>query len=206
MGGMRVTGRENIPGEGAVIFAPNHFSNLDPPLCAAAQRKRQLWFMAKEELFAKKWFGALIASLGAYPVRRGETDSESIRKTIALLESDKAVLVFPEGSRGDGVSLGAVNRGVSLLAKRTGAWVLPIGIVGTQALLPSGSKKMVRGVVRVRFGKPFRYEDVAGANERAIRENFARELASRIVELCAAEGLALKTSTESEAQSAEPRR
>src|SRR5436190_23431548 len=95
-GGLRSVGEENIPKTGAVIFAPNHVSNLDPPAVACGTNKRQLAFMAKEELF-KGLFGKLIASVGAYPVKRGEGDTESIRRRIELLEQGRAVLVFPEG-------------------------------------------------------------------------------------------------------------
>jgi 1-acyl-sn-glycerol-3-phosphate acyltransferase len=98
-GGLRSIGEENIPKTGGVIFAPNHISNLDPPAVACGTNKRQLAFMAKEELF-KGLFGKIIASVGAYPVKRGESDTESIRKTMALLDEGRAVLVFPEGTRG----------------------------------------------------------------------------------------------------------
>src|SRR5436190_18063312 len=138
-GGLRSIGEENIPKTGAVIFAPNHVSNLDPPAIACGTNKRQLAFMAKEELF-KGPFGKLIASVGAFPVRRGEGDTEAIRKTIALLEEGRAVLVFPEGTRGDGKQLGPINRGVAMLAKRTNATVLPIGVVGTHVVAPKGGK------------------------------------------------------------------
>src|ERR1044071_4868828 len=80
-GGLGSVGEENIPRAGAVIFAPNHLSNLDPPAVACGTNKRQLAFMAKEELF-KGLFGKIIASVGAYAVRRGESDTESIRRTI----------------------------------------------------------------------------------------------------------------------------
>src|SRR2546423_1620035 len=76
-GGMRSVGEENIPRTGGVIVAPNHTSNLDPPVTSCGT-KRPIAFMAKEELF-KGIFGKIIASLGAFPVRRGETDTESIR-------------------------------------------------------------------------------------------------------------------------------
>lgn len=187
-------GEENIPKEGAVIFAPNHVSNLDPPAVACGTNKRQLAFMAKEELF-KGLFGKIIASVGAFPVRRGESDTESIRKTIALLEEGRAVLVFPEGTRGDGKHFGTVNRGVAMLAKRTNAPVLPIGVIGTHIIAPKGQKKMKRHRITIAYGKPFTYAEVAaGSNEKENRELFAKELERRIVELCTAQGLPLQES------------
>lgn len=192
-GGIKSIGEENIPKTGAVIFAPNHVSNLDPPAVACGTNKRQLAFMAKEELF-KGLFGKIISSVGAFPVRRGESDTESIRKTISLLEEGRAVLVFPEGMRGDGKQLGAINRGVAMLAKRTRAAVLPIAVVGTHIVAPRGSKGLKRHKIVVAYGKPFTYGEVAkGSTEKQSRELFARELESRILSLCAEHGLLLKS-------------
>jgi 1-acyl-sn-glycerol-3-phosphate acyltransferase len=197
-GGLRSVGEENIPRTGGVIFAPNHISNLDPPAVACGTNKRQLAFMAKEELF-KGFFGKIISSVGAFPVRRGEGDTESVRKTIALLEDGRAVLVFPEGTRGDGKRLGPINRGVAMLAKRTNAPVLPIGIVGTHVVAPRGGKGIKRHRITVAYGMPFTYREVAvAATERENRDLFAQELEKRILALCTANGLPLQPSSEAE--------
>jgi len=192
-GGIRSVGEENIPKTGGVIFAPNHTSNLDPPAVACGTNKRQLAFMAKEELF-KGLFGKIIASVGAFPVRRGESDTESIRKTLALLEAGRAVLVFPEGTRGDGKQLGPINRGVAMLAKRSGAQVLPIGVIGTDIVAPRGGKGLKRSRIMIAYGRPFTYEEIAKSeSEKENRLIFGRELEARIIGLCAAHGMALKS-------------
>jgi 1-acyl-sn-glycerol-3-phosphate acyltransferase len=140
-------------------------------------------------------FGKIIASVGAFPVRRGESDTESIRKTIALLEEGRAVLVFPEGTRGDCRRLGPINRGVAMLAKRTNAPVLPIGVVGTHVIAPKGQKKLKRHRITIAYGNPFTYSEIAtGSSEKENRELFAQELERRIIALCAAHGLALEPS------------
>jgi 1-acyl-sn-glycerol-3-phosphate acyltransferase len=191
-GGIRSYGEENLPKQGAIILAPNHISHLDPPAVACGTNKRQLKFMAKEELF-KGIFGKLIASVGAYPVKRGEGDTESIRRTIDYLEKGCAVLVFPEGTRGDGKSIGPINRGVSMLAKRTNAAVVPVGVIGTHVVLPKGQKKMKRHPILVVYGKPFTYQEIStGGSEKENREIFAHELERRITALCAEHGLALQ--------------
>lgn len=195
-GGLRSVGGENVPSEGAVIFAPNHVSNLDPPAVACGNDKRQLAFMAKEELF-KGIFGKLIASVGAFPVRRGEGDTESVRRTIALLQEGRAVLVFPEGTRGDGKRLLPFNRGVAMLAKRTNALVLPIGVVGTHIVAPRGGKGLKRHPITIAYGRPFTYAEIAsGATEKENRDRFAAELERRILELCASQGLVMEPSIE----------
>jgi 1-acyl-sn-glycerol-3-phosphate acyltransferase len=191
-GGMRSVGQENVPKTGPVLIAPVHLSHLDPPAVACGMRRR-LRFMAKEELFHHRLFGKLIFSLGAFPVRRGETDTESIRKAIALLEEGEVLLMFPEGTRGDGESIQEMTRGVAMLAKRTKAAVVPVGIIGTNVVMPRGKSKGDKHLVTLAYGKPFTYEAIAtGSNERQNREMFASELQKRIVALCTEHGMPLK--------------
>ncbi|AIE84287.1 lysophospholipid acyltransferase family protein [Fimbriimonas ginsengisoli] len=204
-GGLRSVGQENVPLTGPLIVAPNHVSNLDPPAVACGTKRRQLRFMAKEELF-KGFLGKLISSLGAFPVKRGEGDTESIRNAIAILESGEALLIFPEGTRGDGRTMLPVNRGVTMLAKRTNALVLPVGIIGTHIVSPKGAKGKSHPML-VAYGEPFTYQQTAtGANERENRELFAAELEKRILALCNANGLPLKSaaSIEGSAESGGP--
>lgn len=190
-GGLKAVNEENFPKDGAVIVAPNHISHVDPPAVGCAC-PRVLRFMAKEELF-KGIFGWMIASLGAYPVKRGEGDTEAIRKTIALLEAGEAVLVFPEGTRGDGQHLQPMEKGATMLAKRTGAWVLPVAIVGSHIVLPRGKSKPGKSLIKIAYGEPFKYEDVLpGGTEKERREAFAVELRSRLLKLCEQHGLPLK--------------
>jgi 1-acyl-sn-glycerol-3-phosphate acyltransferase len=199
-GGLSGIGTENIPLDGPVIFAPVHMSHLDPPAVACAC-KRRLRFMAKEELFKVPVLGPLIATLGAYPVKRGEGDTESIRKTLALLGEGEAVLVFPEGTRGDGESMGPINKGVALFAKKSGAPVMPIGIVGTQIVMPRGKSKGQRHPTKVIYGRPFFYQEVsAGLSDREAKVAFAKRLENEILSLCQSEGLLLKSASTIELQ------
>ncbi len=182
-GGLESVGKENIPTSGAVIIAPIHVSHLDPPATGCAMPHRRLRFMAKEELF-KGVFGKIIASLGAYPVHRGEGDTEAIRKSIAMLEDGEALLVHPEGTRGDGVHMNPINKGVAMLAKRTGAPVVPVGIVGSHIVMPRG-KKGRRHRIKVIFGKPFTFAEVGD------KDAFSKTLAERIRQLCNENGLSI---------------
>lgn len=193
-GGIRSYGEENLPKIGPVIVAPNHVSNLDPPAVACGTNRRRFRFMAKEELF-KGLFGRIIASVGAFPVRRGEGDTESVRLALACLAEGDALLIFPEGARGDGTRMGPINRGVAMLAKRSGAPVVPTGVIGTHLVAPKGQKKMRRHRIEVVYGEPFTFADVATApTDKENRERFAQELERRIVALCQAHGYDLKTS------------
>lgn len=150
--------------------------------------------MAKEELFSHRIFGGLIRSLGAFPVKRGEGDTEAIRVAIKCLENGEAVLMFPEGTRGDGITMNPINRGVGMIAKKTGAPVLPVGVVGTNRAWPRGAKKLRRSKIILAYGKPFTYASCAeGVSDREARDKFALELESRIIEQCRLAGLELRS-------------
>lgn len=110
---------------------------------------------------------------------------ESIRMALKILETESAILVFPEGTRNYGVQMMPINRGVELLAKRSGAWILPAAIVGTARKWPKGKKLRFWGRVTVRFGEPYRLVDVPSGLD------FAADLERRILELCHLEGYSL---------------
>ncbi|CAN5354951.1 lysophospholipid acyltransferase family protein [soil metagenome] len=193
-GGLQTIGAENIPRTGGVLLAPNHVSHLDPPaVCCSLHRI--VHCMAKEELFQNPFFGTLITWLAAFPVKRGEADMDSIRNAMALVEHGEIVLLFPEGTRGDGETIQQMNRGVAMLAKRTGVPIVPVAIVGTHLTLPRTDlgRKPKRSRMVVACGKPFTYAEVAtGSSEKENREIFSNELKARIEAVCLANGLPLK--------------
>lgn len=185
-GGIRATGIDGVPTTGGMILASIHVSSLDPPALAATLKKRRLRAMAKEELWRNKLFGAIIQGIGAFPVKRGAGDLESMRKCIALLQGGEAVIVFPEGHRNDGVTMNPLLQGTATLAKKAGVPVVPAGISGTQ--------KGRKGRVTVVYGEPFKYDDVAhGSNEKESRHLFLEELARRIQQCCMEAGSEFKS-------------
>lgn len=189
MGGCRILGIENVPRTGPVIIAPVHVSELDPPLVGSTC-PRILRFMAKEELFRNVAFGRLIASVGAFPVKRGEGDAAAIRQSLKWLADGEAVLVFPEGGRNDGRTMNPLLPGVAVLAKRSGALVVPVGLGGTAQMWPKGAKRPRRGKSTVLYGRPFTYEEAVGDGDR---DAFSSYLADRIVEECRAAGFEIRS-------------
>lgn len=183
-GGLTIIGRKNVPAEGPVIVAPNHLSHFDPPIVAATV-PRKVAFMAKEELFKIPIIGAIIASLNSFPVRRGEGDTEAIRKTLERLAAGELVLVFPEGTRGNGRELGPFNRGVAMLAKRSGAAVIPVGISGTERKLGKGASIPKWAHATIVFGKPMFYKDFDD------RDAFTDALRAAVHAACLRAGLPL---------------
>lgn len=190
-----VTGRENVPKSGPLIVAPVHLSHLDPPVTTVAMT-RPIAFMAKKELFEVKVFGPLIKSLGAFPVKRGGGDLSAFKLALEILGDEKALLVFPEGSRGDGETMGEIQSGVALLAKRSGAQVLPVGISGTQHVLPKGASKPRRAKIKVHIGEPFDYASVSMTNGKEDKNAFSKALQQRLLAACHQAGLDLKTAPE----------
>ena len=128
---LEVIGQQHIPHTGSVLLCANHTSNLDPA-CIAVMISRQVRFMAKEELFRVPLLGALIKTLGAFPVKRGGVTKQSIRNTITLLQNGEVVGIFPEGSRTN--KSGVAKKGAATFAFRSGASVVPAAIIGDYRL------------------------------------------------------------------------
>ncbi len=146
-------GGENIPATGPVIIAPVHRSNLDAPLLSGCTRRR-LRALGKESLFVHPVGAWVCAALGSIPLRRGEADREAMRSARAMLDSGAMVLVFPEGTRQSGCQVTGVFDGMSYLASKTGAPIVPVGIAGTEAALPAGAKFPSRVRVAIVVGEP----------------------------------------------------
>ncbi|MEA2422360.1 MAG: glycerol-3-phosphate dehydrogenase [Thermoleophilaceae bacterium] len=164
-------GREHVPTEGAVILAANHRSFLDP-FVVGLLIKRPTYFVAKKELFDRRFAGWFLNCVGAFPIRRGESDEESLDTAKAILARGDALMIFPEGTRIREGSLGKPKRGVGRLALESGAPVIPIAVHGTERARRGWRLRPVK--VKVRFGRPLtfpRVEDPAPslANEVTAR-------------------------------------
>jgi glycerol-3-phosphate dehydrogenase (NAD(P)+) len=164
-------GRKNIPKKGPVILASNHRSFLDPFVIGCCGR-RPVYFMAKKELFENRWQGWILNRLGAFPVKRGESDEESMATARGVLERGGALVIFPEGTRHRKGPLGRPKRGVGRLALETGAPVVPIAVMGSEYARRGWKIRPVW--VRVRFGKPLRFPRVENPSPRVAEEVTAR--------------------------------
>ena len=166
----RRTGREHIP-DGKVILAANHRSFLDPFIIGTCVR-RPIYFVAKQELFANRFFGWFLNCMGAFPIRRGESDEDSLATALALLDRGEAVVIFPEGTRQRTGPLRQPKRGVGRLALESGAPVVPIAIKGTERARRGWRIRPVR--VELRCGRPLAYPRVKQAPAHLAAEVTAR--------------------------------
>lgn len=150
-------GREYIPSSGPVLLAANHRSFLDPFVIGALTR-RPVYYVAKRELFERRWQAWLLNSLGAFPVDRGAGDSHAMDAARAILRRGDCVVIFPEGTRVRRGPLGKPHRGVGRLALQTGARVVPIAVIGT-AEVRRGWRVRPRKV-SIRCGRPLGFPRV----------------------------------------------
>lgn len=131
---LHVEGVENIPDTGAVIVAPNHKSNFDPPIVGVAIKNRLVHYMAKAELFKNPMFGWVLRKMGAFPVKRGTVDRMAIKQAVRELKNGHVLGIFPEGTRIKKDGLGRFHSGMASLALMTGVPIVPVAVVGTRTL------------------------------------------------------------------------
>jgi 1-acyl-sn-glycerol-3-phosphate acyltransferase len=161
---MRIDGADHIPREGAAVIAPNHKSFYDSFFLALAT-PRPMRFMAKDELISP-WYGAYLARLGAFPVRRGESDEEALETAREILREGGLLALFPEGTRvRDPDTLGTPKRGAARLALEAGAPIVPAAITGTDGLFAGPFPKPKR--VQVAFEEPIPVHELAATPEAA---------------------------------------
>ncbi|HVY78661.1 MAG TPA: 1-acyl-sn-glycerol-3-phosphate acyltransferase [Solirubrobacterales bacterium] len=146
------TGREHARLKGGLIVASNHRSFLDPFVVGGALPwRRPMNYVAKVELFERRWQGWLLSRLGAFPIRRGESDEDSMETALRVVERGGAVCIFPEGTRIRNGSLAEPKRGVGRLALQTGAPVIPAAVLGTERVRRGWRVRPHK--IKVRLGK-----------------------------------------------------
>ena len=127
-------GRENIPQKNSYIMVSNHGSLLDPPLLGHALR-RNISFMAKAELFKIPLLGFIIKACGAYPVKRGIVDKNTIKTACKKLSNDNCIGIFIDGTRQENGRVNKPKQGAALLAFKNQKLLLPVAIVNSHRLI-----------------------------------------------------------------------
>jgi 1-acyl-sn-glycerol-3-phosphate acyltransferase len=153
---VRVAGGDSLVDGQNYIFASNHVSLIDSPTIVAFV-PRPLCFVAKRELFSVPFMGWYLARQGHIPIDRGEPKAalRSMTEAARVIQAEKkSILIFPEGTRSkDGKPL-PFKEGVAMLAIRSGTPIVPVGVSGTQAVMPSKALKITPGPVTLRIGDP----------------------------------------------------
>lgn len=148
-----ITHIENVPPTGPVVVIINHIAFLDPVIVLGSF-PRLVIPMAKQETFELFIFGSLTKTYGTIPVHRGELDLNAIKTALKVLKNDGVVLVAPEGTRSPSYQMQRGKEGAAMLALRSGATIVPIGVTGTHRVKDSWLK-LRRAPVRLTVGTPF---------------------------------------------------
>jgi 1-acyl-sn-glycerol-3-phosphate acyltransferase len=191
---VRVEGAiDEIPRDGPVILAANHVSNADPVVIGAwltPTLGRRIHWLGKREMFDWPIVGWMARNGGVVPVDRAAADAEAFRMARRVLDAGHILMVFPEGTRSQTGELQRPKDGLAMLALRTGATIVPIGVSDSDRVWPRGQKlPKPGGRITMRIGRPFRLEDElpSGLDRKAaktaatdvIMRRIAAELAPR---------------------------
>ncbi len=153
--GFRPIGADRVPAEGPLIIAANHQSYFDPPLVGAGIR-RPCHFFAKRELFDVPILGPLITRVHSIPVRRGIYDPASLSRVSELLAEGGALVLFPEGTRGNGVEFLPPKPGVGMIARQNRVPIVPAYLRETKNLW----RALRLRSMRVYYGDPIPLEEI----------------------------------------------
>ena len=150
---LRRTGATNVPANGGCILASNHNRGPDIVVLGYAS-PRQIHFMAKEELFRNKFIARWIGALGAFPVKRGQKDSDALERAVEVIQRGNVLGMYPEGTRSRDGKLQRGRSGVARIALAAKAPIVPVVVINSEAILRDVLKFQWRPVVTVRFGTP----------------------------------------------------
>ena len=149
----QLIGRENIPQKDSFIMVSNHGSLLDPPLLGHALG-RNISFMAKAELFKIPILGFVIKACGAYPVRRGIADKNTIKTACNKLSNNNCIGIFIDGTRQKNGRVNKPKQGAALLAFKNQKLLLPVAIVNSHRLIKYKFSIPFFSKIVIKVGKP----------------------------------------------------
>jgi len=129
----KINGKENRPAKGPLVIMSNHISALDPPVVGCIMN-RQVYFMAKEELFKNRIVSWALKKIGAFPVKRGKPDLKAFKNAFMILKKGQVLGIFPEGTRYIPGSPGRAKSGAVIIPIKTRVPILPVGIKYDQGL------------------------------------------------------------------------
>jgi 1-acyl-sn-glycerol-3-phosphate acyltransferase len=179
-------GRENVPRTGALVLAPNHFSQMDH-FFVGVHLRRKIRFMAKSQMFGPPVLTYIYKHGGVFPVRRGQQDEEAFKTVFTILDRDEMLLVYAEGGRSRSDRLGEPKPGIGRIALESGAPIVPVAIYGSAGVRRWKRFRFPR--VTIQFGEPISFPvEHSPSRERQIEA--ATEIFGRVRELY--EGLAMR--------------
>lgn len=180
-GRLEISGAEGVPQFGPLIVVSNHLSLNDPPLLVAAI-PRPLFFIGKKELFDNAFFRFLMTAFHVSPFDRSAAGIDAVRVLMQNLERDRAVVIFPEGTRSPDHAMQKGMLGVVYLAMKSQAPILPVGVTGTHKFplwrIPFPFKKL-----KANIGQPFTLPVIEGRPSKEVMSGMLDMVMGRIADL-----------------------
>ena len=167
-------GRENIPQQRSFILVSNHGSLLDPPLLGHAIG-RNISFMAKSELFRIPLLGFIIKSCGAYPVKRGIADKNTIKIACEKLSNNNSIGIFIDGTRQKNGRINKPKQGAALLSFKNQKLLLPVAIINSHRLVRYKFFIPFFTKIVIKVGKPIKPPKSSSKNDLVSVTNYLQE-------------------------------
>lgn len=178
---IEITGAEQIPAAGSVVLIANHRHAFDP-IALALVNKRPVHYLAKKEIFKKRFIAYLLKKMNCIPIDRDNTDRAALRQAIGVLQAQEILGVFPEGTRSRTGELLPFKGGVSFIAAQAPCVIVPVGISGSDRIFRLGSEK-----VKINIGEAFPYAALPGEKRRETMERMTRKQEDAVRNLLPAE-------------------
>jgi 1-acyl-sn-glycerol-3-phosphate acyltransferase len=192
---VRGIGVENVPREGALVLAPNHFSQMDH-FFVGVYLRRKIRFMAKSQMFGPPVLTYIYKHGGVFPVRRGHHDEEAFKTAHTILDQGGMLLVYAEGGRSRSGEMGTPKPGIGRIALESGVPIVPVAIHGSARV--RGWKRLRFPQVTVEFGEPVSFA-VEPSPSRERQLEVATQVFDRVREIY--EGLATRSERRAERRS-----
>lgn len=163
---VRGIGVENVPRQGALVLAPNHFSQMDH-FFVGVYLRRKIRFMAKSQLFGPPVLTYIYKHGGVFPIRRGHSDEEAFKTAYTILDQGGMLLVYAEGGRSRSREMGTPKPGIGRIALESGVPIVPVAIHGSAGV--RSWRRLRFPKVTVQFGEPVSFPvEEAPSRERQL--------------------------------------
>lgn len=188
---VKLHNRENLPGmEEPILFVCNHLSNIDGPAIQSVLSEYDLTFVAGQKLSSDLFTGLFKKVFKSINIKPNSPDKAALKEIINLLRGGQNVMIFPEGTRSRVGSMIEGKKGVLLIARMTGAKIVPLGMTGSDKVLPINQdgnmtgEKLHKGTIDIRVGKSFKVPEKTPEQSKEEYDQFALNyIMTRIAEL-----------------------
>lgn len=181
---VRVTGMEHVPEGGAYLVVYNHISLIEPPLILSFWPKA-IEALGTSDLWERWGQSFLVRLYGTIPVRRGEFNRQLLKNMIEILNSERALMIAPEGGRSHEIGMRRALPGVAYLVDKTSVPIVPVGIVGSTEIALVDAFRGKRPPLEIRVGPQFQLPSIGDLKmpRKDARQYRADQIMEKIAEL-----------------------